>query len=333
MKCMAVISPAPINAHGLQPIELPDRDLLNHEIRIRISACAVCRTDLHIAEGDIVAPHYPIVPGHQAVGVVEALGRTVTRWRVGDRVGVPWLHATCGQCRFCLTERENLCEQIQLTGYHVHGGYAETMIAAEDAAYAVPASLTDVSAAPLLCGGVIGYRALRLAGVREGSRIGMYGFGGSAHIAAQIARQIGCEVYVFTRGAHHRKLAESLGAAWVGRAEDTPPHPLDGSVMFAPAGPLVPVALRHLDRGGTLVLAGIHMSPIPELPYALLYEERSVRTVANSTRRDVEELLAMVASTEVHPMVEVIDLQSLNRTLTTLKEGGVHGTAVVRMAT
>ena len=301
-----------------------DRHLL-----LKVRVCGLCHTDLHIVEGDLPLPRLPLIPGHQIVGIVEETGNAVTRFKREDRVGVPWLHTTCGTCDFCGSGRENLCDNAQFTGYHVDGGYAEFVVVSEDSAYALPESFSDTDVAPLLCAGVIGYRALRLSGIKPGGRVGLFGFGASAHIAIQIVRHWGGEAYVFTRNRHHRALAEALGASWTGAAEDRPPHQIESGIIFAPAGALVPAALGVLQKGGTLALAGIHMSRIPEMEYGLLYHERTVRSVANSTRDDVRGLLDVASRIPVRTEVEVFPLREINRALLKLKNSELHGSGVV----
>jgi alcohol dehydrogenase, propanol-preferring len=273
----------------------------------------------------------PVTPGHQIVGIVDEVGTGVTHFKVGDRLGVPWLYSTCGRCEYCLSGRENLCDNARFTGYHVHGGYAEHMIVGEDFTYPIPPQFSDIQAAPLLCAGVIGYRALRLSGIKQGQRLGLYGFGASAHIALQIARHQGCEVYVFTRSKQHQELASALGASWTGKAEEKAPHPVESSIIFAPAGQLVPHALRALRKGGTVALAGIHMSPLPELEYALLYEERALRSVANSTRDDVREMLDIAAKIPIRTEVETYSLEETNEALGRLKRSEIRGSGVVEI--
>ncbi len=333
MKAMVVRRAAPAEDNPLEVTEVQAPEPGPGEVRIRVRACGVCRTDLHTVEGDIHPPRLPVVPGHQVVGTVEAVGRGVTRFVEGDRVGVPWLYSTCGACAFCARGAENLCEAGRFTGFSVDGGYAEAMVARADFTYPLPAGVPDLPAAPLLCAGVIGYRALRLSEIRPGGRLGLYGFGNSAHIAIQVARHWGCEVFVMTRGEEHRALARELGAAWVGAAEAAPPARLDGAVIFAPAGPLVLSALRALQKGGTLALAGIYMTPIPEIDYGtLLYHERTVRSVANSTRRDAEELLALAAAIPIHTQIQTFPLAEANRALQLLKQDRIRGAAVLQVA-
>ncbi len=329
MRAQRLTHPAPVDSKPLLLEDVKPPHPGPHEVRLRVHTCGICHTDLHIVEGELRLPLLPVVPGHQIVGVVDEAGSGVTRFSVGDRLGVPWLYSTCGRCEYCTSGRENLCDNARFTGYHVHGGYAEHMVVGEDFAYPIPLQFSDIQAAPLLCAGVIGYRALRLSGVRPGQRLGLYGFGASAHIALQIARYQGCEVFVFTRSSQHRELAAELGAAWAGKAEDKAPHAVEGSIIFAPAGQLVPHALRALKKGGTVALAGIHMSPLPEMDYALLYEERILRSVANSTRDDVREMLDIAAKTSIRTEVETFPLEETNEALRRLKRSEIRGSGVV----
>ncbi len=303
-----------------------------NEIRIAVRACGVCHTDLHTIEGEIALPKLPIIPGHQIVGVVESAGQDVTRFHVGARVGVPWLNWTCGACEYCARGLENLCENARFTGQHVDGGYAEFVVVNENFAYKIPDVFDDAHAAPLLCGGVIGYRALRVSGLQPGERVGLFGFGSSAHIALQIARHWNCEAYVFTRSEEHRALARQLGAAWTGSASDAPPHLLDRAIIFAPVGDLVLDALRVLRKGGAVAHAGVYSTPIPQLDYNLLYHERVVRSVANSTRQDAIDLLRVAAEIPVKTEVETFPLQDANRVLQLLKTSKVRGSAVLEIA-
>jgi propanol-preferring alcohol dehydrogenase len=309
------------------------------DLLIRVLACGVCHTDLHIVEGELPLPRLPVVPGHQIVGVVERVGPGVTHFKVGDRVGVPWLNRADGTCQYCLRGQENLCDNARFTGYHVDGGYAQYQVTSERFACVLPAlpGASDEELAPLMCAGVVGYRALRLAGLLEDGehgvrRVGFYGFGASAHVTIQVAKHLGAQVYVFTRSAGHRRLAEELGAVWTGTAGDDPGAPMDSSIIFAPAGELVPVALRALRKGGTLVLAGIHMSPIPQFDYRLIWEERVVRSVANATRRDAEELLALAPRIPIRTEVEILPFEAANEALLRLKRSEVRGAAVLRIA-
>ena len=276
-----------IAARPLALQDRPDPSPGPSEVLVRVLACGVCRTDLHVVEGDLPPRKLPIVPGHQIVGRVEVLGAGASRFRVGDRVGIAWLRATCGRCAYCDAGRENLCDGSRYTGWDADGGYAEYAIVQEAFAYAIPDAFSDAEAAPILCAGIIGYRALRRARIAPGARLGLYGFGSSAHIVAQLARHRGCDVYVATRDASHRRLAEELGAAWTGDTGDSPPVALDAAIVFAPAGDVVPPALRALDKGGTVVLAGIHMSDLPSMPYdACLFHEKSLTSVESNTRAE-----------------------------------------------
>jgi len=329
MKAMCLSKAQPIEQRPLELVELPAPIAGPGEVRLRVEACGVCRTDLHIIVGDLPLPKLPLVPGHQIVGMVDRVGDAVTRFRIGDRVGLPWLFSTCGRCAFCQRGQENLCDAARFTGYHVDGGYAEFVVAPEAFVYPLPAGFSPAQAAPLLCAGVIGLRALRQSMIRSGERLGLYGFGGSAHIAIQVAVHWGCEVFVFTRSEEHRALARELGAHWIGRAEDDPPARLDSAVIFAPVGRLVIEALRVLAKGGTIAIAGITMSPIPELDYSLLYQERTVRSVANSTRQDVIDLLKLASDIPIRTEIETFPLQEANRALHLLKESRLRGVGVL----
>ncbi len=388
MKALLLRQPRPVDQSPLELTELPGPEPGADEVLVRVRACGVCHTDLHTVEGEI-AGNLPIVPGHQIVGVVEKVGADVKTFRVGERVGVPWLHHTCGTCGFCGSGRENLCERALFTGFHVNGGYAEFTVAPAAFAVKIPDGFDDAHAAPLLCAGIVGYRALRLAlsdcraggpradvdvppggppGLQAATtpgggppappaarprrrrgkpageaakqelgppnglgnlRLGLYGFGASAHIVIQIAVHWGCEVLVATRSAEHQRLARELGAAWVGRAEDVPHVSLDSAIMFAPAGALVPEALRSLRKGGTLALGGIYMTPIPEMKYELLYHERIVRSVTNATRDDARQFLQVAARIPVRTEVETFPLKDANRALLALKRSEIHGAGVL----
>ncbi|MCZ6625198.1 MAG: zinc-dependent alcohol dehydrogenase family protein [Deltaproteobacteria bacterium] len=326
-------TPKPIDENPLIltdiPIPLPGQ----HEVRIRVHTCGMCHTDLHTAEGDIPLPKLPVIPGHQIVGVVQACGRKARRFREGDRVGVPWLRYACGQCHYCKNGNENLCNNAEFTGLQADGGYAEFAIVNEAFAYSLPKDFLDHQAAPLLCAGVIGYRALRLSEIRSGERLGLFGFGASAHIVIQIARHWNCEVYVFTRSSEHQRHARALGAAWVGQAEDSPPEKLESAIIFAPAGRLVLDGLRVLDKGGTVVLAGITMTPIPEIDYgSLLYHERKLRSVANATRRDAQALLELATEIPIRTEVEIFSLSQINRALQKLKQSRIRGAGVIEVS-
>ncbi len=283
-------------------------------------------------KGELPSHKLPVVPGHQIVGEIDALGEDVRDHRVGERAGVPWLHATCGACGFCAADRENLCEEAQFTGYDVDGGFAEHVLASADFVYPIPAGFPAPLAAPLLCAGIIGYRALRLSDLRPGGTLALLGFGASAHITIQIARHWGCRSFVFTRSPRHRELAAALGAEWTGSAEDGPPAQADSAIVFAPAGRLVLDALRVVRKSGTVALAGIYMTPIPEMDSALLYHERTLRSVANSTRQDAGELLQMAAEIPIRTEVQVFPLEEANRALLLLKQGAIQGAGVLQMA-
>lgn len=332
MRALCLNSARPIEDHPLTMVELPTPIPGPGELRLRVQACGLCRTDLHIIEGDLPLPTLPIVPGHQIVGVVDQVGEGVTRFQVGDRLGVPWLYATCGRCAFCRHDQENLCDAARFTGYHVNGGYAECVVVQEAFAYPLPSGISTTNAAPLLCAGVIGFRALRLSEIKPGECLGLYGFGGSAHIAIQVAVHWGCEVFVFTRSEAHRALALQLGARWAGRIEDDPPGRLDSVVIFAPVGSLVREALRVLRKGGTIAIAGITMSPIPELDYALLYQERTVRSVANSTRQDVRDLLCLAVEIPIRTEVHTFPLEEANHALQLLKQSRISGVGVLTIS-
>lgn len=302
------------------------------QILLQVKTCGVCHTDLHTAEGDLELPRLPVVPGHQIVAEVAEAGEGAERYRPGDRVGVAWLYRACGICDFCRRGQENLCPAAQFTGLHADGGYAEYTVVDEQFAYPIPEIFSDAEAAPLLCAGIIGYRTLRLCGIQAGERLGLYGFGASAHLAIQVARHWGCEVFVFTRSEAHRRLARELGASWTGGAQDTPPARLDASATFAPAGWIVPFALGHLRPGGTLAINAIHMSPIPEMPYSTIYGERVLRSVANFTRADAEEFLRLAAEIPVRTEVEVFPLDAANEALVKLKRSEIKGAAVLQVA-
>ena len=299
------------------------------QVLIRVAACGVCRTDLHIVDGELTQPKLPLVPGHEIVGTVAVRGAGVTSLAPGDRVGVPWLGWVCGTCAYCRSGRENLCDAARFTGYQIDGGYAGATVADARFCFALPAAYGDVEAAPLLCAGLIGYRALRLAG--EGERLGLYGFGAAAHIAAQVARWRGQRVYAFTKPGDRegQEFARSLGAHWAGGSDETPPERLDAAIIFAPVGALVPAALEATAKGGIVVCAGIHMSDIPRFPYRILWEERQVRSVANLTRADGEEFLAIAPKVPVHTATEAFPLAAANEALTRLREGRITGAAVL----
>ena len=335
MKACLLESPAPVESRPLRFTDVTAPAPLDDELLVRVTACGICRTDLHVVEGELGTRLSPVIPGHQVVGRVQSVGARVEDFRVGERVGVAWLHRTCGVCRFCRAGRENLCLSPQFTGWTVNGGFAEYAVVPAAFAYRLPGGFDDLQAAPLLCAGIIGYRALRLANLGEaeawaGARLGIYGFGAAGHVCIQLARARGAEVYVATRDrARHQSLAAELGAVWTGGASDEPPVKLDAAIIFAPAGELVPAALRALDKGGTLVTGGIHMSDIPSFPYQLLYGERVVRSVANNTRADGREFLAEAARVPVRTHVETFWLAEANDALNALKHDAIRGAGVL----
>jgi alcohol dehydrogenase, propanol-preferring len=330
MRAMRFEQPAPIASRPLRAVEVDEPVPGRGEIVVRVRACGICRTDLHVIEGDLAPLRSPLTPGHQVVGAVERLGPGAARFRVGDRVGIAWLRSTCGECAECCRGDENLCACSRYTGYHDDGGYAERAVVREDFAYPIPDAFSDQQAAPLLCAGIIGYRALRRCRVEPGGRLGLYGFGSSAHITLQVARARGCEVYVATRGESHRRLARDLGAAWVGDAAEPPPVPLDGAILFAPAGELVPRALRALRRGGTLALAGIYLTPVPSLRYdEHLFHEKTLTSVEANTRGDGEQLLVEAARIPLAPRTQSYALADANRALLDLKRDAIDGTGIL----
>lgn len=329
---MLLREPRPIGGSPLSLSEIPDPSPGPGEIRVRVSACGICRTDLHIIEGDLPAARLPLVPGHQVVGSVDRSGEGSSRFSAGDRVGIAWLAGTCGSCGFCSAGKENLCDTPRFTGYHRDGGFAEYAVVPEEFAYLLPPGFADEEAAPLLCAGIIGYRALRRADLPPGGRLALYGFGSSAHIVIQLALHRGCEVFVCTRGESHRAMALSMGAAWTGEDPAAMPVRADSAILFAPAGELVPPALRALKKGGTLSLAGIHMSDIPAMKYEeCLFHEKNVRSVTANTRRDGEELLREAARIPIRPRVALFPLEKANEALLMLKRDEIRGTGVLTL--
>ena len=325
MRAMVFETPGSV----LVPADRPDPSPGPGEILVAVAACGVCRTDLHILDGDLAFPGHPVIPGHEVIGRVVEAGPGATRFRVGDRVGISWLGSTCGTCAFCLSGRENLCELARFTGYHLDGGYAGLIVAGERFSFPLPDAYGDVEAAPLLCAGLIGFRSWKP--VREARRLGIYGFGAAGHIVAQLARHAGQEVFAFTRSGRDASadLARRLGASWVGASTEPPPEPLDAALIFASAGDLVPAALRAVTRGGAVICAGIHMSDIPSFPYSILWGERSVRSIANLTRADGDEFLALAPRIPVRTEVEPRPLAQANEALADLREGGVRGALVL----
>ena len=326
MHAMALTAPG---RGTLDAIELDTREPGRREIRVRVRACGVCRTDLHVVDGELTDPKLPIVPGHEIVGVIDALGAAVTEHAAGDRVGIPWLGWSCGECRFCRDGRENLCPNARYTGYQIDGGYADYAIADASYCFALPERYDDRHAAPLLCAGLIGYRAYRMAAATR--RLGIYGFGAAAHIIAQVAVHQGVEVYAFVTPGDERAVAfaREVGAVWAGYSNQPPPEPLESAIVFAPVGALVPEALSRVEPGGTVVCAGIHMSDLPSFPYRLLWQERTVRSVANLTRRDAREFLALAADVPIRTHVTEYPLARANDALSDLRGGRLSGAAVL----
>lgn len=300
------------------------------EILLKVRVCGVCHTDLHIAEGDLEPPSYPLVPGHQVVGEVVEVGEGVAGWEPGQRAGVPWLFSTCGRCEFCRTALENLCPEARFTGFDVPGGFSEFMLVNADYALPIPDGIADVRAAPLLCAGIIGYRSLRLSEVKPGETLGLVGFGSSAHLAIQVARSWGCQVVVFSRTPSHRELALELGALWAGSLGERPPGLLDAAVTFAPVGHLIPPVLRLLKPGGTLAINAVHLTPIPEMEYALIYEERTLRSVANLTRQDGREFLELADQIDIKVTAKTYEMADANQALRALKHSEVDGSVVLK---
>ncbi len=332
MKAMVVRTPAPIEDAPLSMVEIERPEPGERELLVEIKTCGVCRTDLHVAEGDLPPKRPQIVPGHEIVGVVARCGPGCTRFKPGDRVGIAWLRETCGTCVYCRKGRENLCPDARFTGWDHDGGYAEAAVVREDFAYAIPASLGDEEAAPLLCAGIIGFRAIKRAQVERDATVGLYGFGGSAHITIQVLKHWGCRVFVMTRGGEHRKLAETMGADWVGTADEPPPVPLNSAILFAPAGKLVPPALEALDRGGVLAVAGIYLSPIPVLDYERhLFYERELRSVTANTRADAEEFLKVAGEIPIRTHTVPFELADANQALADLKHDRIRGAGVLHI--
>jgi len=333
MRAMLLEKQAAAEESPLRLVEVPMPTPGAGEARVRVRACALCRTDLHITEGDLKLRKSPVVPGHQIVGVVDAVGAGVQQLREGDRVGVAWVHSTCGECTYCRKGLENLCDRGRFTGWDADGGYAEAMVVPESFAYPLPSNFGDLEVAPLLCAGIVGYRSFRLSNAQPGDRVGLYGFGASAHIILQVALHRGCEVYVFTRSEGHQELARKMGAAWVGRAEESPTDKLDAAIIFAPVGSLVLEALRVLRKGGTVALADITMTPIPAIDYdRLLYHERIIRSVANATREDARGFLELAARIPVRAEIETFPLEGANDALRALKKSAIRGAGVLKIS-
>jgi alcohol dehydrogenase, propanol-preferring len=333
MRAQVLFQPDDIKNH---PLQLREQDIPKpgaSQLLIKVHVCGICRTDLHVVEGDLELKKLPIIPGHQVVGEIKECGAEVTDFKPGDRVGVAWLQATCGKCRFCLTGRENLCESAVFTGWTAQGGFADYIVAPSQFVYHLPDTYPDIQAAPLLCAGIIGYRSLRLMNIADwpGCRIGIYGFGAAGHIAIQLLKAWGADVYVSTRDKSHQNLANELGAMWTGGTLDQPPVPLDAAVVFAPLGDIVPAGLRALDRDGRLILAGIHMSPIPSFSYDILYGERMVKSVTNNTRQDGIEFLEHASNIGIKTLVQTFPLEEANEALYALKYDHIQGAGVLIM--
>jgi len=331
MQAMRLYKPTAIEDLPLALEDLPVPRPAAGQVLLRVLACGVCHTDLHICAGELKPKSLPVIPGHQVVAEIEALGPEVSAYQVGQRVGVPWLHTTCGQCDFCRRGQPNLCPQARFTGFDLPGGFAEFMLADAQALLPLDASIPPLQAAPLLCAGIIGYRSLRQTGLQPGERLGLFGFGASAHLAIQVALHWGCQVYVFTRSQAHRRHALHLGAAWAGSAQDDPPAQLDRGVIFAPAGELVPLALQKLRPGGVLAVNAVYMGAIPSIPYALIYGERTLTTVTNATPKDSLEFLSLAAEIPVRATVTEYALEDANEALLDLKESRLNGQAVLRI--
>jgi propanol-preferring alcohol dehydrogenase len=345
MRCQRLRTPAKAEQSPLVLEECPLPEPGAGQVRVKLTYCGVCHTDLHIAEGDIHPPRLPITPGHQAVGVIDAIGPPLpekpplSRFAgegsgvrgIGQRVGVPWLHAACGVCDFCRRGQENLCELARFTGFHMNGGFADYVLAQSYYVLPIPDTISDIDAAPLLCAGIVGFRSLRLSDLEPGERLGLFGFGAAGHLAIQVACHWGCEVYVFTRSERHRHHAERLGAAWTGGAEDTPPNLIDRGIIFAPAGWIVPLALQKLRPGGTIAINAIHMSDIPQMPFQLVYGERTIRSVANATYQDGVDFLNLAAEIPIKPEVTLYPLADANMALRDMKASAIDGEAVLEI--
>ncbi len=330
MKTMILDHHADVGTAPLQLRDMPAPEPGPGQVRVNVHVCGICRTDLHVVEGELPPSTRPIIPGHQAVGVVDRLGTNVTTLKLGDRVGIAWLQNTCETCEFCTSGRENLCRAATFSGYHVHGGFAEYALVSARFAYPIPSTFSDAEAAPLLCAGMIGYRALRRSHLKPGQRLGLYGFGAAAHITIQIARHWGCPVYVFSRRTEHQRLAKQLGASWVGQATESPPEKLHASIIFAPVGHLVPLALQALERGGTVAMAGIYSSDVPPLVYDRdLFQERTLQSVTANTRQDGLDLFHLAAEIPIRTHTQAFRLEEANHALQALKAGMINGAGVL----
>ncbi|MCH8337554.1 MAG: zinc-dependent alcohol dehydrogenase family protein [Chloroflexi bacterium] len=329
MKALRLHAPGPIEDNPLRSEQVADPNPGEGQLLLKVLASGICHTDLHIIEGDIQPDHLPLTPGHQVVGEVVGIGARVMGWSLGERAGVPWLYNACSTCEYCLRGEENLCREAKFTGFHVDGGYAEFILAQAKYALKVPKKIKDTDVAPLLCAGIVGYRSLRKSDLQPGERLGLVGFGASAHLVIQVAVHWGHEVYVFTRSKSHRELAKALGAAWIGDVQDAAPASLDRAIIFAPSGQLVPVMLQKIRPGGTLALNAIHMTPIPEFPYRLIWEERTLRSVANATYQDGVDFLKLAADVPVRAHIERYPLEKANEALKDMKESKIDGAGVL----
>ncbi len=330
MKAQVCHKPGPIESNPLNFEEINRPQVNATELLVKVRTCGVCHTDLHVVEGELPNTKFPIIPGHQIVGDIVEMGHRVKRFSKEDRVGVFWLHSTDGTCTFCQSGQENLCDKATFTGYTTDGGYAEYVSVPADFALRVPADFSDIDAAPLLCAGAVGFRALRLADIQLGDKVGLYGYGASGHLVIQMALYYGCQVYVFTRNAEHQRLAKEAGAVWVGLASDKPPAMLDKSILFAPAGNIVPLALGHLRKGGTLCINAIRMTDFPAMPYSLFWGERIIRTVANANREEAEDFLRLAPQIPLKVQTQVFSLEQANKVLNLLKRGEIQGAAVLK---
>jgi propanol-preferring alcohol dehydrogenase len=329
MRAMQLIEQKPVEELPLELVDLPEQAPGSGQVRVRVNVCGVCHTDLHTVEGDIKPAYLPIVPGHQVIGRIDAVGSGVSHLEIGMRVGIPWFQSSCGTCQYCQSKMENLCLNAKFTGFHVNGGFAEYIVADASGILPISDQLEDSQAAPLLCAGIIGYRSLKKADLLPGERLGLFGFGASAHLAIQVAKYWDCEIFVFTRSQNHREHARNLGASWVGGADDEPPGYLDRAIIFAPAGEIVPKALEKLRPGGTLAINAIHMTPIPDLPYKLIYGERTLRSVANATYDDGVEFLKLAVEIPIMCTFESYYLRQANQALIDLKHSRLNGEAVL----
>jgi len=331
MKAMVLINPEPIEKFPLKYTEILKPEPNRNEIRIKVRTCGVCHTDLHEIEGDLPVKKQSLIPGHEVIGIVEKCGEKVNNFSKGDRVGVPWLYSACGSCKYCKRGQENLCDEAKFTGYHVNGGYAEYMVVPSNYAYHIPKVFSDTEAAPLMCAGVIGYRSLRMSQIKPGETLGLFGFGASAHIVIQIAKYWNCEVFVFTRSKNHQEHAKDLGASWVGTSKDNPPRKIDRAISIVPSGLIIHDILRVLDKGGTLAINAIHLTDIPAIPWDLIYYERQIISVANTTRQDAIEFLKLAGEIPIKTEVHTYNLEDANIALQDLKNSKFNGAAVLIM--